>query len=76
MVKIRMIIVGVCSLMMCLSILFVFYIFGIMDSPIKVFEGVLFSLLFPGVIILISSFVRMSKIFSKVEGSAETSGSL
>ncbi|SCY14460.1 hypothetical protein SAMN02910451_01545 [Butyrivibrio hungatei] len=59
MVKIRMIIVGVCSLIVCLSILFVFYIFGIMDSPIKVFEGVLFSLLFPGVIILISSFVRI-----------------
>ena len=60
--KIRMIFVGACALIMCLSILFVFYTFGIMDSPIKVFEGVLFSLLFPSVIMLGSWFVgKISK---------------
>lgn len=56
--KIRKIIVIVCTLIMCLSILFIFYNFGIMNTPIKVFEGVIFSLLFPSVMILVAWFAK------------------
>jgi hypothetical protein len=48
--KSKKIIAFVCCLLQCLIILFIFYNFGFMDTPIRILEGIVFSLLFPGII--------------------------